>query len=149
MREEESKLHVRVDEAEILRSRLKEMADWSEGALKLLSDASAAVQEFQGLVAARVAEGGLNSQDERAQKALAYGIKMSAALANGEALGLELEEEGRKMKECLWVLGVGKLLAADAQRQVSCPDHVSCGAIEMLLLWRAGANHGQTSDIIS
>ena len=123
--EEEGKLHVRMEEADALRSRLKENADWRESARVLLSDASAAVQEFQGLVAATAADGALNTVDERVQKAQGYGIKISAALASGEALGLELEEEGRNMKEWLWALRVGQLLAAGATPEVNCPCHGS------------------------
>jgi len=119
--QEEGKLHVRVEEAVTLRMRLEEKAEWCKGARALLAEGSATIKEFNELVSAGVARGGVDPKDERVQKAEKYSAVVSAALEKGDALGLELEEEGRTMREWLLGLEVGQLLAAGATPQVTPP----------------------------
>ena len=116
--EEESKLRVRVEEADALRVRLQEHAQWVEEARALLTEVPGPDDAFKSVLsshtahAAGAAGGGEDAANLNAMEQ--HGTVLTAVLEKGELLGVALGEEGRRMQ--VWLLSVkaGRLLATGA-----------------------------------
>jgi hypothetical protein len=116
--EEEAKLRVRVEEADALRARLQEHAQWADKARALLSEVPGPDDAFKSVLSACTAHAGdaggsgehaanANSMDQ--QGAI---MRLSAMSEKGELLGIALGEQGRRIQVLLWSIKTGRLLAA-------------------------------------
>jgi hypothetical protein len=109
---EEGKLRVRVEEADALRARLDEHTQWCTDANALISHAPSLDAAFKCSVAAHPVDQVVGGEGSDMHTTMQYFATLSAALETGEALGIVLGEEGRKVRLWLWGVRVGRTLAA-------------------------------------
>ena len=109
---EEACLKVHVELADILSERLRLYATWVDQAKALLAKAESPAAAFQSMLSASFASVGGLGADASSGETTQNMHEFKDLLQKGEALCVQLGEEGRKVRIWLWAVRVARLLAA-------------------------------------